>query len=96
MNWGLLVIVLDTVAHVSDAVLNQLKTMSEFAVEDPPPPLAIGETPRAMPAEIHFATIVAALMKTIEYGVQSAPPVCKQRVATLRSELGQVQKLVEV
>ena len=49
-----------------------------------------------MPAEIHFATIVAALMKTIEYGVQSAPPVCKQRVATLRSELGQVQKLVEV
>ena len=37
-------IVLDTVAHVSDAVFKQLKTMSEFAVEDFFPPVAIGET----------------------------------------------------
>ena len=49
-----------------------------------------------MPAEIHFAAFVAALIETLEYGMEGAPPVCKQRVATLRSELEQVQKLVEV
>ena len=89
-------IVLDTVAHVSDAVLEQLKTMSEFALEDFFPPVAKGETLRAIPAEIHFATFVAALMETLENGMEGVPLVCKQRVATLRSELEQVQKLVEV
>ena len=69
LNRGLRVIVLHTAAHVSDAVLKQLKTMSEFAVEDFFPPVAIGETPRAMPAEIHFATFAAALMETLEYGM---------------------------
>ena len=49
-----------------------------------------------MPAEIHFATFVAALMETLEYGMEGAPPVYKQRVATLSSELEQVQKLAEV
>ena len=49
-----------------------------------------------MPAEIHFATLVAALMETLEYEMEGAPSVCKQRVVTLRSELEQVQKLVEV
>ena len=49
-----------------------------------------------MPAEMHFATFVAALMETLEYGMEGAPPVCKQRVATLRVELEQVQKVVEV
>ena len=79
----------------SNAVLKQLKTTSEFAVEDYFHPVAI-EAPRAMPAGIHLATFVAALMETLEYGVEGAPPVCKQRVATLRSELEQVQKLVDV
>ena len=96
INRGLLVIVLNTVAHVSDAVLKQLKTMSEFGVEDFFTPVAIGETPRAMPAEIHCATFVASLMETLEYGMEGAPPVCKQRVAPLRSKLEQVQKLFEV
>ena len=36
INRGLLVIVLDSAAHVSDAVLKQLKFMSEFAVKDFP------------------------------------------------------------
>ena len=49
-----------------------------------------------MPGEIQFATFLAALMETLEYGMEGAPPVCKQRVATLRLELEQVQKLVEV
>ena len=35
-------------------------------------------------------------METQEYGMEGAPPVCKQRFPTLRSELEQVQKLVEV
>ena len=41
-------------------------------------------------------TFVAALMEILEYGMEVAPPQCKHRVATLRSELEQVQKLVEV
>ena len=41
-------------------------------------------------------TFVAALMEILEYGMEGAPPECKQRVVTLRSELEQVQKLVEV
>ena len=49
-----------------------------------------------MPAEIRFVTFVAALIETLEYGMEGAPAVCKQRVATLRSELEQVQKLMEV
>ena len=89
-------IVLDSVAYVSGAAPQQLKSLSEFAVEDSPPPVAIGETPRAMPAEIRFVTFVAALMETLEYRMEDAPAVCKQRVATLRSELEQVQKLMEV
>ena len=36
---------------------------------------SIGETPRAMPAEIHFGTFVAALMETLEYRIEGAPPV---------------------
>eukprot|EP00904_Undaria_pinnatifida_P006574 jgi/Undpi1/3046/HiC_scaffold_15.g06422.m1 len=70
--------------------------MSEFALEDFFPPVAKGETLRAIPAEIHFATFVAALMETLENGMEGVPLVYKQRVATLRSELEQVQKLVEV
>eukprot|EP00904_Undaria_pinnatifida_P006716 jgi/Undpi1/3174/HiC_scaffold_15.g06548.m1 len=70
--------------------------MSEFAVEDVFPPVAIGETPRAMPAGIHFAPFVVALIETIEYRMEGAFPVYKQRVAAPHSELGQVQKLVEV
>lgn len=35
-------------------------------------------------------------MKTLEYGMEGAPAVCKQKFATLRSELEQAQKLVEV
>ena len=38
INRRSLVIVLDTGAHVSDAVLKQLKTVSEFVVVDSPTP----------------------------------------------------------
>ena len=43
-----------------------------------------------------LATFGAALIESLEYGMESAPLVCKQRVATLRSELEQVKKLVGV
>ena len=35
-------------------------------------------------------------MQILEYGTEGVPPECKQRVATLRSKLEQVKKLVEV
>ena len=70
--------------------------MSEIAVEDFFHPVAIRETLRAMPAEVLLATFAAALIETLENGIKGAPPVCKQRVATLRSELEQVQELVEM
>ena len=54
-------------------------------VRPPPSPVAIGEAPRAIPAEIYFAAFVAALMKILGYDMEGAPPVCKQRVAMLRS-----------
>ena len=44
----------------------------------------------------YLATFVAPLMETQEYGMEGALPACKQRVPTMRSELEQVQKLVEV
>ena len=83
-------------AHVSDKVVAQLKALSEFAVEDFFPPVPAGETPLAMPAAVHFATFVAAFMETLEYGMEGAQAVCKNRSSNLRGELEAVQKLVEV
>ena len=64
----LLLLVLDKVADVSEAVTKQWKTMSEFAVEDFFPPVPAEVAPVALPAEVHFATFVAAFM-TLEYGM---------------------------
>ena len=57
---------LDNVVDVSEAVKTQLKTMSEFAVEELFSPLPAGVAPVAMPAEVHFATFVAAIMASLE------------------------------
>ena len=92
----LLLLALDEVAHVSEAVTRQLRALSEFAVEDFYPPVPAGEEPVAMPADVHFATFVAALLATLEYGMEGAQAVCKNRVRTVREELEQVQKMVEV
>ena len=40
-----------------------------------------------MPAEAHFATFDAAFMATLEYGMQGAQAVCRDRVRTVREEL---------
>ena len=39
----------------------------------------------------NLPTILRALMKTLEYGMGGARPVCWQRVVTLRLEFEQVQ-----
>eukprot|EP00904_Undaria_pinnatifida_P010803 jgi/Undpi1/6853/HiC_scaffold_21.g09329.m1 len=70
--------------------------MSDFAGDDCFFPVALGEMPRAMAAEIHCSTFVAACMENLEYAMDGAPPVCKQRVVKLRSELEKVRKMVEV
>ena len=96
INRALLLLVLHTVAHVYDKVITQLKALSEFAVEDFFPPVLAGETPVAMPVDFHFATFVAVFMETLEYGMEGAQAVCKNRMSNLRGELEAVQKLVEV
>lgn len=57
---------------MSDAVVKQRKVSSDFAVDDFFPPVALGETPIAMPPEIHFVTFVAALVETLEYRTERA------------------------
>ena len=51
----LLLPALDEVAYESEAVTNQLRTLSEFAVEEFYPPLSAGQAPASMPAQVHFA-----------------------------------------
>ena len=91
-----LLLVLDKVAQVSDKVITQLKVLSEYAVEDFSPPVPAGETPLAMRADAHFATFVAVFMETLEYGLEGAQSVYKNRVSDFRGELEAVQKLVEI
>ena len=64
-------------AHFSEKVITQLKALSEFAVDDFFPPVPPVETPMAMPADVHFATFVAAFTETLEYGIEGAQAVCK-------------------
>ena len=61
-----LMIVLDSVACVLDAVPKKLKFTSVFVVEVCFRPVALSTTPRAMPAEIHLAPFVAALREILE------------------------------
>ena len=93
INRALLLLVLDKVVHVSDKVITQLKALSEFAVEDFFPPVPAGETPAAMPADVHFTTFVAAFTESLEYGMEGAQAVCKNRVSNSRSELEAVQRV---
>ena len=92
----LLRLVLDQVADVSDAVTRQLKTLPEFAVKDFLPPVPVGVAPVTMPAEVHFATFLAAFMVTLEYGMEGAQAVCTNRVRALRTELEEQQRMVEI
>lgn len=62
INPQLLLLVLDTVAEVCDAVSRQVKALSKFEVEDSFPSVPAGVAPVAMAAEVHFATFIAAFM----------------------------------
>ena len=77
INRQLLLLVLDTVADVSEAVTKRLKTVSEFAAEDFFPSAPAGVAPVAMPAEVHFATFVAAIMASLEYGMEERRPYAR-------------------
>ena len=96
VNRQLLLLVLHKIADVSDAVTRQLKTLPEFAVKDFLPPVPVGVAPVTMPAEVHFATFLAAFMVTLEYGMEGAQAVCTNRVRALRTELEEQQRMVEI
>ena len=40
-----------------------------------------------MPTEVHFRTLIVALIAVLEYGMGSAPELCNLRVANLRKAL---------
>ena len=40
-----------------------------------------------MNVKIHFATLIEVLMTAIEFGMDSAPEICVERVRNLRREL---------
>ena len=87
LSSDLLCLIRKKIAGVSVACTKQLQALSEFAVEDFFPPAPAGEIPLVMPAEVHFRTFIAALMAVLEYGMGSAPELCKLRVANLRKAL---------
>ena len=42
--------------------------------------------------KVHFATLIEVLMTAIEFGMDSAPEICVERVRSLRRELNLVEK----
>ena len=40
-----------------------------------------------MNVKVYFATLIEVLMTAIEFGMDSAPEICEERVRTLRREL---------
>ena len=66
----LLLLALDEVGYVSNAVTKQLRTLSEFAVEDLFFHVPARQAPVGMPAQVHFATIVAEFFATLKYGME--------------------------
>ena len=92
----LLPLALNEEAYVAEAVTKQLRSLSEIAVEYLYPPLPTRQEPVGMPAEVQFATFVAAFLATLEYGMEGAQELCKNRVHTVKEELEQMQKTVEL
>ena len=82
--------ILKKVAGVTTATTRQLQSLAELAVEDFFPPAPAGETPATMPAEVHLRTFFAAFVAVLEYGMASAPDICKSRVENQKKELNAV------
>eukprot|EP00904_Undaria_pinnatifida_P010033 jgi/Undpi1/615/HiC_scaffold_10.g04079.m1 len=82
--------ILKKVAGFTTATTRQLQSLAELAVEDFFPPAPAGETPATMPAEVHLRTFSAAFVAVLEYGMASAPDICKYRVENQKKELNAV------
>ena len=87
LSSDLLSIILKRIVGVSVACTKQLQGLSEFAVKGFFHPAPVGDTPLAMPAEVHFRTSITTFMAVLEHGRGSAPELCKLRVANLRKAL---------
>ena len=61
----LMLLVFDMVADGAQDFTKRQETLSELAVEDSLPPLPAGVTMVAIPADVHFATFVAAFVPTL-------------------------------
>ena len=82
--------ILKNVAGFTTATTRQLQSLAELAVEDFFSPAPAGETPATMPAEVHLRTFSAAFVAVLEYGMASAPDICKYRVENQKKELNAV------
>ena len=49
--------------------------------------MVLGAVPTALPAQVHFATLMEVLMTAIEFGMDSTPEICVERVRSLRRVL---------
>ena len=95
----LLLLALDEVAYVSEALTKQLRDLNfnvSRLVEDSYPLLPPGQAPVGMPAEVRFAKFVAGFLATLEYSMVGVQAVCKNQVRILREEMEQLRKTVEV
>ncbi|CAN0451713.1 unnamed protein product [Pylaiella littoralis] len=74
-------------AHITENAARQISTPWDFKAEHFFPPMALGAALRAMPAPVHFATMVEVLMTAIKFGTETAPEICIGRIRSLRREL---------
>ena len=74
-------------AHITEQAAAQISSLWACKTEHFSPPISPGAVPTAMPAQVHFATLIGVLMTAIEFGMDSAPEICVERVKSLRREL---------
>ena len=68
-------------AHITEQAAAQISTLWACKTEH------FFSLPTAMPAQVHFATLIEVLMAAIEFDMDSAPEICVERVKSLRREL---------
>ena len=74
-------------AHITKQAAAQISTLWACKIEHFFRLMAPGAVSTAMPAQVHFATLIEVLMTAIEFGMDSAPEICVERVRSLRREL---------
>ena len=60
-------------AHITEQAAAQISSLWACKIEHFFPPMAPGAVPTAMPAQVHFSTLIEVLMTVIEFGMDSAP-----------------------